>query len=464
MITINKENDFKTSLALDSKQWQEIKQTMADGLLNTYEHYQKIYNAKESEEYLHNVIAAIMIEHNEIYHGTEIYIPYRYKAPKSLLDKLIDYLGRTDGSSRIKLNEELEKYVLSFKDITDIFAMKIIAYTRTPRFNSSDSKINELIEEKMKNYELLTQMQTFEHKEIYSDEFEKDKKYIYLAKKIDYYTNCKKVLKRIMSLLASEATELKKYYNTLLDTNNKILALLEANGIENEPIDEKDLQSLNFCNILQDFSERIHDKLDLAVLTKQIYSMFNSSKLLKDLGVKIGGMKEKRTPNGYVANFLSIETLIGTIECQLQSKHEYEAGNYGYAAHTKLDSKYINPYKIPNIRNKKEINYFRNSVEFISPRSFLAQMDTVEKNRVLTQVSSKYQNYKNVVDQISKDSDIERFMLRYFGTLYPNRDKIFGHEESDMGFMKYDIEEYLKSPNFSKIKERASKQEIELEQ
>lgn len=444
-------NKFKEDISLNSEQWKSAKKSMEKAIFDNYEYYNSIYNNKISQNYLHNIIAAIMLEQHKIY-STDIHIPYRFKSPKSLLDKTIDYIGRNDDQNNIKYNPKDNTWKVHLKPIKDMFAMKIIAYTRKPLFSSSDPELSKLIEEKKQNYDFLSKMQEFANTKIIKGEYEKEREFIYQATKIEYYQNCKQVLEKIETLLPTKATKLRAYYKELLDTSNKIIALLEANGIEQEIITKRDIDILNFCNILEDFSERIHDKIDLAVLTKQINSVFEHSKLLKALGVKIVGFKEKRSPNGYVANFLEIETLIGNIECQLQSKHEYEDGNYGFAAHTKLDSKYINPYKLPDVHNKTEIQQFRDSAEFISPIGFLAEMDTLDKNRVVIQTSSKYQNYKNVISQIAKDSDFQEYMLIYFSKLYPNRNKIFKETESDMGFMRFDIEEYVNSEEFLQIK------------
>lgn len=450
-------NKFKDELSLDAEQWKSAKKSIEESILDNCKYYNLKYNNKISQNYFHNIVATIMLEQHKKY-GTDIHIPYRFKSPKSLLDKTIDYIGRNDEQNNIQYNPSNNEWKVNLKTIKDMFAMKIVAYTRKPIFSSSDPELSKLIEEKKQNYEFLSKMQEFSYTKIIKGEYEKEREYIYKSTKLEYYKNCKEILEKIKTLLPIKATKLIAHYNELLDTNNKIIALLEANGIEQELITKRDIDILNFCDILEDFSERIHDKIDLKILTKQITSVFENSELLKELGVKIVGYTEKRTQNGYVANFLEIETLIGNIECQLQSKHEYEDGNYGFAAHTKLDSKYINPYKLPDINNKNEIQQFRDNVEFISPIGFLAEMDTLDKNRVVIQTTSKYQNYKNVISQIAKDSDFQEYMLIYFSKLYPNRNKLFKESSSDMGFMRFDIEEYINSEEFMQLKKENQKE------
>lgn len=445
---MGKENNFKDSLILNEEDYKNVKNKFTESFLDSYESY----NDTNGKEYLHNVVAAIILEHHFMFNSYDIHVPYRFKSSKSLIDKFTNYLKRPD-TSTVTMDSN-GNYDVRLKEFSDIFAMKIISYTSAPKFNSSDSELNKLINEKKENYELLTKMQEFENENIISDEFEKDKKYEFKATRLDYYKNCESVLTQIKTLISPEAVNLLKKYDELLLINKRIISLLNSTRIEDEIMDEEDLDTLNFDEILEDFSQRIHDKLDLAILTKQVKSVLTNSELLDKLGVKMLDVREKRTENGYVANFLIIKTLVGNIECQLQSKHEYEEGNYGYAAHTNLEQKYIDTFALPSLDSEEDINKFRNAVEFISPKTFLAQMDSVEKDRVLTQVSSKYQSYKNVVDQIS-DQRIQKFVLKHFGKLYPHRDKIFGPDESDMGFMKLDIEAYMQSTQFKELNTKA---------
>lgn len=84
--------------------------------------------------------------------------------------------------------------------------------------------------------------------------------------------------------------------------------------------------------------------------------MFENNELFEKLHISLSpkAMKKKRTKDGFVSNFLYINTLFGTIECQLQSQHEYQEGNYGYAAHTNLKGKAISPFRIPEPKDKEK--------------------------------------------------------------------------------------------------------------
>lgn len=218
---------------------------------------------------------------------------------------------------------------------------------------------------------------------------------------------------------------------------------------------------MNFFTILDDFTSRIYDKLDLALLTKQVHSLFLDNPQFEKLGISIAPEpKEMRTEDGFVANFIFINTPFGKIECQLQSKHEYEEGNYGYSAHNKLKGKLIQPLEIPDTSDKSKIKEFIQQIREIAPKSFLARMDSTEKDRVVTQQFSDYQNYKNLTSQIAKGDPCEKYLLNYFGRLYAIESKIFKTKENSLGFVESDIDNYINSDKLSQLKKKYSRDYI----
>lgn len=66
-------------------------QLLKDLLKKKYEEYAKIYENKNVQDYFHYVIAAIMLSQHQRYEDFTVEIPYRFKAPKSIKDKLEDY-------------------------------------------------------------------------------------------------------------------------------------------------------------------------------------------------------------------------------------------------------------------------------------------------------------------------------------------------------------------------------------
>ena len=104
------------------------------------------FSNKEVQNYLHNVVAAIMLEHEKYYEGFDIKSPYRFKSEKSKIDKTIDFFSN---ESEIDYNDKNDTFNFSFtRDILDVFAMKIVATNNPPTFNSSDPMLKKLIKEK----------------------------------------------------------------------------------------------------------------------------------------------------------------------------------------------------------------------------------------------------------------------------------------------------------------------------
>ena len=80
-----------------------------------------------------------------------------------------------------------------------------------------------------------------------------------------------------------------------------------------KPITSADVEAVDFLQILEDFSARIQDKLDLAILKKQVCSVFENSEVLKKFGVSIchGSEKQKRKIRHNEKCFLCCENYKG---------------------------------------------------------------------------------------------------------------------------------------------------------
>jgi hypothetical protein len=453
-----------------------------------------------------------MLEFYKSYENFDIRIPYRIKSRKSIFDKLVKYLV-DDKKSKYEFNS-MQEYQGSLKDeLSDILAITVVSCNRPPTFYSNDPQINELIEEKKRNHALLGKMQKFKLA-CTVDEFSgaNHAEYNYECSRMDYYLNSIMLVERMKTLIDPKATNLLKRCDVILDSIkknvpedfynicksvasdqnlakkmdsvekvDKMYDYLKANikshidsqeEIEflNSPITDKDTKTVDFLKILTDFTSRIHDKLDLAILTKQVSSVFENSELIKRFGITVdkGSEKEKREKSGYVSNFMFLNTPFGKVELQLQTQHENMEANIGYAAHCNMPGKQIKEIEIPKDRtDEKAMDDFRTAVEIISPKKFLAQYDNSESNRILVQKFGKYQNYKSVTSQVRKGTSTAKRIEKYFGELYKIRTEVFPDEaEQEMieSFIYSDIDEYLKSDEFKRIKllkKKAEKQETE---
>ena len=471
------------------------------GLIHEYTKNLGKFEDPKTRRYFNNFVATFMLEFRQAFENCRISVPYRIKSPKSTFDKILEYLGRDDKSKWVKNSQGNPERRLK-EEIKDMFAITVVATSRPPLFAySKDPEIKKLIEEQKRNYAVLEEMQNFQN-QITEDIFsgKRKKNYNYSCSREEYYLNAMILINRIKTLIHPNAKDLLKKYDDMLEKikrnvpeefyrvansaakDQEISESLETaehvdlarkltrrfidkskiTEDEMKFLDEKftatDVSVVNFGSILDDFTARINDKLDLAVLTKQTRAIFENSRLLKRFGVKISedSLKEKRTANGYVSNFLYLDTPFGRIEMQLQSEHENREGNYGYSAHFDMDGKSFKEFPIPKEGNSDDLERFRKSVEFVSPQKYIATYDRSEQDRVLIQVLGKYQNYKNILSQIQKGSIRDLRLQKYLEKLYFNKNVIFeGEAEQEQleCFTYFDINRYLRSPEFRKIDE-----------
>ncbi len=453
-------NNFKEKLKIKPINEETKQKAIQEYKEKQMEKYKQFYSNKEIQKYFHHIVAAIMIVENEYYEFHGINIPYRFKANQSTSDKLDEALEK----AKISYNENNE-IVVDSKPILDTFAMKVISRRRPPAFSSTDPEIRKLIEEKKKNQIFLEEMQEFKS-HLIEDEYTKPENYVYKYEctKVDYYEKCKEILERLKEIADPKSTNLLASYEEKIIDIDKRLEFLNAsrtNGDPEEMVEYEDLteENINFFKILSEFENSVYNKSDLAILTKQFQSIFKDNDVFKKLGVALSSdipKKEKRTENGFESNFFYLDTLFGPIECQLQTEDQYRSGNYGHAAHTKLKGKAIKPLPIPDVKDKEKVKQFVQEVNRISPKSFLARMDDNEPGRVMIQEFNDYQNYKNLISQVPKGDSLERFIRNYCAKLYSLRYEIFKSKENSLGFIKYDLNEYIESEEFQKLKKMAN--------
>ncbi len=292
------ENEFKQGLKFEGS-WDSFSQEQSrDLLLKTLEtefaKNNKIADSPEAKQYFQMMISAIMIEHHKYFQNYGIEINYRFKTPKSITDKILDYMSRNDASD-LKSNDEKTQYSISIKDIQDVMAMKIVLQTRPSTYHSNDSELSNLIDEKIKNQDFLGKMQEFQTN-LLEDEFSISPKYLYKVSKLEYYTKCKEIIRQIFPTISPNATNLIDHYKKLDSSIDETLAIIHDSSDEDTIIDEDDFPygDINFMKLLEEFSSRIYDKLDLEVLTRQMNSIFNNSELLNNLHITFNGIKEKR--------------------------------------------------------------------------------------------------------------------------------------------------------------------------
>lgn len=420
-----------------------------------FDKYNQKFNSADAQEYLHNLVATILHEYNKYFPNYSIEAHYRFKAPKSLADKIIDYMSRSDRSELVQDKSKQYEYLID--EIKDVFALKLVLIKKPSTFHSKDEKLNNLAKKTVVNQDFITKMQKFES-ELIEDNFSINPSYKYTVTKKDYYSKCIEVIDQIIANLPQKATELIAHYQNIRASLSESLEIIDTLP-EDTLIDEDDYPSgnINFSKLLDEFSSRIYDELDLEILTKQSKSILSDSEKVKNLGIDIESSKEKITPRGYLSNFIILDTLLGPIECQVQPEHAYIDGNTGFSAHTKMKNKKIKGFKIPNPENPEEVKKFKMSVAYVSPKYFTARLDDVEENKVVIQGFTDYKNYRTVVGQVQKGSIQESILLDYFEKIYSLRDSIFDSTGSTLEFIEDDIKKYSHSNSLNNLKKQRAR-------
>lgn len=296
------------------------------GLTTEFQKNVRKFNEKSTQNYFNNFVAALMLEYHKAYENFDIKVPYRIKSAKSAFDKVLEYLSREE-KSVYEYNSAQEYQGRLKEDLTDMLGITIVACNRPPTFYSNDPEINGLIDEKKKNHAFLGTMQKYRLR-ITDSEFSglEPSTYSYNnnSTREEYYLNCILLINRIKSLIHPNSTKLHQKYDDMLNkikenvpetfftiansisrypnmatrndtevdiedsyeiAKNIAPQRLDIEELEElqQPIAPKDVEVIDFLDLTDDFTARIHDKLDLALLKKQIYSIFQNSELIKKI-------------------------------------------------------------------------------------------------------------------------------------------------------------------------------------
>ena len=161
----------------------------------------------------------------------------------------------------------------------------------------------------------------------------------------DYYEKIIECIQCMIDLSYDESLdEYVRIANIGLEAKERWHDAIE-NGTNKQTI-SKNLQEEydnNIRKLLEHISYKRTNKVDLALGDLMILDVLTTSDSLRKLGVKVSTdptrTKKKRTPNGYIANFYSLDMPNGLKgEVQLQSLYRYEYGELGPAAHNKMDN------------------------------------------------------------------------------------------------------------------------------
>ena len=432
--------------------------------------YNSIRQIPEVQNYISNVVACLLLSHYKTYgQHTGVNMPHRIKAISSTKQKI---------DSRIK--EAECEYTpgkcmkMTFSPISDYVACKMVLRNAPPIRYSSDPKLQELIQQCKEREAFLQEMQevrnhfvsnAFVHDNIYE--------YKYDYPQIEYYARCREILEQLKNITNSNATDVLTKYDQKIAMVDQKIANIKAisayatanNGKEYErKVTDEDYKNknVNFFELLDEYMACMYDERDLAILTNQFLSLFKGNPDLDALCVSISKvlLKEKKGNNGYRSNFVILNTLIGNIEIQLQTQHQFRDGQTGGSAHSNMEGKHIEPFPIPDFNDDAQTKHFKDEVDYVCPLSFHAKMDDMEANRVLIEKRSDYQRYRGLLAESPLEVFSAKEAQEYWEKLYENSkiSQIFSTENSEtQGFIPYDIQSYVKSKEFQELKECTNK-------
>lgn len=443
------ESNILKKLGIDVKAKNSTEVGFLDSFMRIYQKTITKYKSEETMEYFHNLISAIMIEFGKAYEDSDIKVLYRTKSPKSLIDKILEYMVRPDKAD-FKCDEN-GFYSKLKEEIHDMLAITMVLGYRPPTFASNDPEIKELIDKKNDGNRFIGQIQGF-RLNLIEEEFPGTAKvkYRYDCSKEEYYNHCILLAERIKGLLNPKATKRIKQYEHIISAIDEIKESLGEEGLK-EKIDATTVKQIDFNRLYKSYINEIYDTIDLNIFTKQVKAIMTGAPILKKFGITIDeeSYKETRTERGFAANFIYLVTPLGKIELQVQTRNQNRQASYGYAAHYDMSSdKSIKPFELPDIDDADAIERFKTSVEMVSPQKYVAEYDDAEPGRIIIHGYGEYQNYKLLMSQVKRGSITDLQMKQYFERLYELKDKFFTKQDTIESFIEYDINQYLKSDRF----------------
>lgn len=424
----------------------EIEKEFKDAIKDNYDPI----NNDSAKLYIDYIIATILLEHSKNFKNTNIQFQGRYKSPKSFINKVA---GRIEKEDSITIqNGESEKSEKKVRPITDVFGMKMII-TNTSKIPDPGSKISN---RRLENAKILEDMTEFNQ-----TLFGKNR----TITKLQYYSNLKKLENALIGTIPQECTELRKHYQDKYKSIKYIIDTIIAEGKENNQVEDSDLHKFSkenskedFSELLDDFADRKDDEFYLNLITEQVQKLLNDSDLLKSLGVKEALIHFQKTEMGYISNQLKLETLIGPIEIQLQSLHQFIEGTTGFSSHQSYK-----PFKLPPLpKNPNEINEYIEGNKYIIPITITAakSLMSTEPTAIITR-NTDYISLKSLV-MCDKNAPEYNYYEEYFERAY----KIYKEDSpKETSIQEGDIINYINSPEFEKIKNKCNtfKEEIKEE-
>ena len=472
------ENDFRKSLIVEPAPVSDDIDEQ-EFIERSTKNYITLYNIPEVREYYTQVVTSIILAYSEKYGNHGIQLNYRFKSPKSIRNKMKEYVRDKQSNSD------------TTQPMYDGFAMKLITsqvpslmYSRDSyRLFDKDKTLSQLVAERKANYEFLEKMQEFRNKLVEEDDGNSPKSKFDVSQE-EYFTNCISLLKRTLTIVDPEETLIIAQINSSISKMESKLESARDSGMASYPITHREFEvdssqkepPENFLAFLDNFESKMHNELAMAVLNKQFTSLFKSNgEQFSALGIRLSSskpFKRKRKENGYESNFIYVDTLFGTIECQLQTYEQYQQGKTGSASHFQYSEQRDDDDILPENDNgdsqKKELPKL---VGLPAPGGFSnpeVARDFLQKVREISpQVSSvtmgsyrtknieygAFRNYYSIFAEIPPSHFLTPQFTQYFTALRDAPDSpLNNYPDKLRQYNIQDVEDYVDSDEFDRLK------------
>ena len=211
----------------------------------------------------------------------------------------------------------------------------------------------------------------------------------------DYYSKIIECYNILLKLSYEESKEETDRIVCYAEAARKDFTNALENGYGHSLIDDLHYDELNkkLQTLLNHVSEKRTNKVDLSLANLMIFDILTTSKELKSLGVDYSKdptrTKKKRNPNGYIADFFSLDMPNGLMsEIQLQSLYRYNYGETGPAAHHLMANGTKKRNLLPRPKDKEKYPEWAEKQFKSLPRFFLY------KDKGYVEVFSTLKNFR----------------------------------------------------------------------
>ena len=423
---------------------------------------------KAKREYLYTFIAALLLEENTLFKGTDVSITGRFKSETSFLDKVINRGFKGD------FDRPINDYFGVKMVITDAPELHQFEYRNSGEdVHANEEGLRPLVKIRNEN------LKKFEKYKKYAEACLADEK-IKNASRQEYYEQMTSLLDDMIDATPAYATDLKDLLEARkekIETKKRNHGLVPEDRLREEDYNIQNADEFKFQHdinkktdfhvLLDDYRKRIDNALLFQTLINHVNTIFTDSQLLKRFGVKIAkiddgkgnkvDVKKNEKKNGYTDRTYLLDTQAGMIEFKLQTKYQEEEGESGrLASHMNYKNTTKPPDfpKIDEMDDKEKVQKYRDKLVKTLPEYFKAKRDKEESDMTVNiNTLRTYFTFKKQF-RIPHGHPDELEINSYEEALYKNREKLLDDAGQFYGaYTKSDIVEYIETGKVEELKE-----------